>query len=88
MCKLKDKTSCIDHIKINNIASYNPYDICNVFAEDFALIGKHLAQIIPSPKKDIHDYINKISRWIQSLYLSQTTEQEVKKLINKLLNKT
>ena len=24
MCKLNDKTSCIDHIKINNIASYNP----------------------------------------------------------------
>ena len=49
-CKLNDKTSCIDHIKINNIASYNPYDICNAFAEHFALIGKNLAQKIPYQK--------------------------------------
>ena len=88
MCKLNDKTSCIDHIKINNIASYNPYDICNVFAEHFALTGKNLAQKIPSPKKNIHDYINTIPRQVQSLYLSQTTKQEVKELINKLPNKT
>ena len=88
MCKLNDKTSCIDHIKTNNTASYNPYDICNAFAEHFALIGKNLAQKIPSPKKNIHDCINKIPRQVQSLYLSQTPEQEVKKLINELPNKT
>ena len=51
MGKLNDKTSCIDHIKINNIASYNPFDICNAFAEHFALIGKNLALKIPSPKQ-------------------------------------
>ena len=81
------KTSCIDHIKINNIASYNPCDICNEFAGHFALIGKNLAQKNPLPKKDIYDYINKIPRQVQSLYLHQTTEQEVKKFINKLPNK-
>ena len=78
MCKLNDKTSCIDHIKINNIASYNPYDICNAFAEHFDLIDKNLAQKIPLPKKNIHAYISKIPRQVQSLYLSHTTEQEVK----------
>ena len=41
MCKLNDKTNCIDHIKINNIASYIPSDICNAFAEHFALIDKN-----------------------------------------------
>ena len=59
-----------------------------MFAEHFALIGKNLAQKIPSPRKNIHDYINKIPRQLQSLYLSQTTEQQVKKLINNLPNKT
>ena len=51
MGKLNDKTSCIDNIKINNIVSYSPSDIHNAFAEHFALIGKNLAQEIPSPKK-------------------------------------
>ena len=59
-----------------------------MFAEHFALIGKNLAQKILSPKKNIHDYKNKIPRQVQSLYLSQTTEQEVKKLKKKLPNKT
>ena len=51
MGRLNDKTSCIDHIKINTIASYNPLEICNAFAEHFALIGKNLALNIPSPNK-------------------------------------
>ena len=71
---MNDKTSCIDHIKINNIASYNPYDICNAFAEHTLykyMIGQNLAQKIPSAKKNIHDYINKIPRQVQYLYLSQ-----------------
>ena len=81
MGKLNDKTSCIDHIKINNIVSYNPSDICNVFAEHFAVIEKNLAQKFLSPKWNLHDYVNKISRLVQSLYLNQTTEREVKMLI-------
>ena len=40
MGKLNDKTNCIDYIKINNILSYNPSDMCNAFAEHFASIGK------------------------------------------------
>ena len=48
-CKLNDKTSCINQIKINNIASYNSYDICNVIPEHIALIGKILEEKIPSP---------------------------------------
>ena len=47
MCKLNAKTSCIDHIKIKSIASYNPFDMYNVFAEYFALIGKILTQKFP-----------------------------------------
>ena len=50
--KLNDRTSCIDHIKINNITSYNPFAISNAFAEHFTLIGKNLAIKIPSPKKE------------------------------------
>ena len=42
------------------------------------LIGKNLELKIPSPKKNLHDYINKIPRKITSLFLNQTTEQEVK----------
>ena len=76
--KLNDKTSCIDHTKINNIPSYNPFAISNAFAEHFALIGKNLALRIPSPKRNLHDYINKIPRQLQFLYLNQTTEQGVK----------
>ena len=48
MCKLKDKTS------------YNPYDICNGFAEHFTVNRLKPSTQIPSPKKNIHDYINKI----------------------------
>ena len=54
MCRLNNKTSCIDHIKIN-IVSYNPSDICNAFAEHFASIGKYLAQKNPSTKKNLHN---------------------------------
>ena len=51
MGKLNDKTSCIDHIKINNIVSHNPSDICNVFAEHFSLIGKDLAKKFAHQKR-------------------------------------
>ena len=44
MGKLNDETSCIDHIKMNNIVIYNPSDICNAFAEHFALIGETFTQ--------------------------------------------
>ena len=74
MDKLNDKTSCTDCIKINYIVSYNPSDICNSFAEHFALIGENLSQKIPSPKENLHDYINKIPRSVQSLFLNQTAE--------------
>ena len=49
--KLNDKTSCIDHIKVNNIASYNPFAISNAFAEHFALIGKYLTLKFPHQKR-------------------------------------
>ena len=57
-------------VVLSNIASYNPFAVNNVFAEHFALIGKNLAIKIPSPKKNRHDYINKIPRQLQSLYLN------------------
>ena len=80
MGKINDKTSCIDHIKITNIVSYNPSDICNAFAEHLASIWKNLAKDSLT-KKILHDYISRIPRSKQSLYLNQTTEWEVTKLI-------
>ena len=51
MGKLNDKTSYIDYIKINNIVSYNPADICSAFTEHFALLGINLAQKFPHQKE-------------------------------------
>ena len=82
-----DKTSYIGYIKINSIISYNPSDIYNVFAEHFALTGKTLHQKSLTKNK-LHDYVNKIPRLVQSLYLNQTTGWEVKKLIKQLPNET
>ena len=81
------KTSCIDHIKVNSIVSYNLPDIYNAFAEHFALIGKNLAQKFPHQKMNLHDYINKIPRLVHILYLNQMTKWEVKKL-KQFSNKT
>ena len=62
MGKLNDKTSCIDHIK-NIIVSYNPSDICYMFAEHFALIGKNLAQNIPHQKRSYRTIETKYQVW-------------------------
>ena len=74
-------------VLINNIVSYNSSDICSAFAEHFGSIGKTLHKKFLM-KRNLHDYKNKIPRLVQFLYLNQTNEWEVKKLIKKLPNKT
>ena len=82
-----DKSNVISQLQIDGKECTNPQTISNKFCSYFSNVGKTFADRIPSPQHSIAEYLNKIRRNEQSLFLSPTTETEVQKLINKLPNK-
>ena len=83
-----DKTSIIEYIKVDNIEYYNSQGITNNLCKYFATIGKNLALKIPKSNKTIDEYLAKIERNNKSIFLRPTSEQEIDKIIEKLLNKS
>ena len=86
--KFNNKTSIIDHIKINKVRCYNSQLIANEFGEFFSSIGRKYAEKIPNPKYDRSHYVNKIAIQSKSIYLTPTSPTELEKLITKLPNKS
>ena len=57
---LRDKTSIIDHIKVDFIDYYQPKQIANEFGNYFRNIGKKFANNIPRSQKNVSFYLEKI----------------------------
>ena len=68
--KINDKTNCIDCIQVDNIEYYQSKDIGNHLGKYFADIGQNFTEKIPPPSKSILEYIDKITRNDQTLFLS------------------
>ena len=85
--KINDKTSCIDCIKVDNIEYYKPKDIGNHLGKHFVDIGQNFTGKIPPPSKSILEYIDKITRNDNTLFLNLAKEQDIKKLLANYLIK-
>ena len=85
--KTNDKSTIIDHLKIDNLEIRDSKQIANEFGHYFSKIGKIYADKIKPSKTNISDYLKVIPRNAKSLYLTPTTNSEIIRLINKLPNK-
>ena len=86
--KLNDKSTIINQITIDNLLITNQQEIANKFAEFFSTVGPSFARKIGSPAKVITDYNKKIPLNKMSLYMYPTNSEEIKSVINNMLNKT
>ena len=82
--KSNDKTSTIEYLKIGNLHDYNADKISNHLGKYFSSVGKVFAEKIPTPNKDIKNYLSPIKRNPSSLMLTPVYEQEIAKIISKL----
>ena len=85
--KTVDKSTLIPNIKKDNIVYQSGNDVSNILAKHFATIGKTYAEKIDKPQIPLKEYLNKIPKNINSMYLSPTSENEISKLITQLPNK-
>ena len=79
-----DKTSAIDHFKIDNLHEYNADKISNHLGKYFSEVGKVFAGKIPNPNNQIMKYLSAIEQNQSSLMLVPVSEREIVKIINKL----
>ena len=86
--KTSDKINVINSIKVNNIEILNEKAIANEFGKYFSSVGKKFATNVKNSKHSITSYIDKIYRNPKSIFLQNTTESEVRNLIESLPNKT
>ena len=85
--KQSDKTSAIEIIKVNNIHQYSSKAIANGLAKYFSSVGKTYAEKIPKPETSIEDYLSKINKCRNSIFLQMTDESEISTIIKNLPNK-
>ena len=85
--KTKDKTTLIPKLKLNNIEYHSGKDVSNILAKHFSTIGKKYAEKIEKPQTPLKDYIEKIPKNNESMYLNPVKESELDKLIRELPNK-
>ena len=58
--KTNDKTNIIEYLKVENQDYYEHKLIAEEFAKHFSCVGKHYAEQIPSPSRDINHYLSYI----------------------------
>ena len=85
--KIKDKSTAIDCLKINNILTFSKKKITNEFGKYFSTVGPSFASKIPSPLKNSEDYLQRLSRHQKSLFLNPTDPHEIGDIISNLPNK-
>ena len=86
--KLNDKSTIINRITIDNLLITNQQEIANKFAEFFSTVGPSFARKIGSPARVITDYNKKIPLNKMSLYMYPTSSEEIKSIVDNMLNKT
>ena len=82
--RTRDKSSVIEYITVSNTNIHNPIEISNHFGKFYADLGGSLANSIKSKENKINDYLNKIPRCNQSLYLTPIMKTEILHYIDKL----
>ena len=75
--KTNDKSTIIDHLKIDNLEIRDSKQIANEFGHYFSKIGKIYVDKIKPSKTNISDYLKVIPRNAKSLYLTPTTNSEI-----------
>ena len=86
--KQSDKTTVIPHLNIDNIKVTQAQEIANELGKYFSQVGKNYAKRVGQSKKGIDEYLSKIRMCQESIFLSPTNPEEIKRLIEKLPNKT
>ena len=85
--KTVDKSTLIPKIKKDNILYHSGKDVSNILAKHVATLGKTYAEKIDKPQTPLKEYLNKIPKNKNSMYLSPNCENEISKLIAQLPNK-
>ena len=86
--KQSDKTTVIPHLTIDSINITQDREIANELGKYFSQIGKNYANKVGSPKTNIDEYLSKIRMCQDSIFLAPTNQEEIKRMIEKLPNKT
>ena len=68
--KSNDKTCILDKLKVGNVTADNPKEILNELATYFASVGQKYANSINRADCNISDYLKKIKRNKNSLFLT------------------
>ena len=82
-----DKSTLIRKIKKDNIIYQSGIGVSNILAKHFATIGKTYAEKIGQSITPLKDYLSKIPKNNNSMYILPTCENEVSRLIEQLPNK-
>ena len=85
--KTNDKSTIIDHLRVENIDITDSKKIANEFGRYFSTVGDHYVNKIKDPNKNIESYLKVIPRNTKSIFLNLTTGEEIQSLISKLPNK-
>ena len=86
--KHSDKTTVIPYLTIDNIKIKKDQEIANELGKYFSQVGKNYARKVGASKTGIDDYLMRIRMCQKSIFLVPTTQEEIKRLIEKLPNKT
>ena len=86
--KHRDKTCCIDSLRVDNLIITSPAEISDKMCDYFSNVGKNYANKIKRPKKDINSYLSKIRQNCESMMFTQVNRNELLKLFKELPNKS
>ena len=86
--KQSDKTSTIDCLQIDNLKTFQTREIVNEFGKYFSSVGNEYASKIAKPRKELNQYLSKITHSTDSLFLNPMCHSEINKIIEQLKNKS
>ena len=81
--RIRDKSSVIEYITVANTNIYKPIEISNHFGKFYANLGGSLAREIKSTGNNINEFLSKIPRCSNTLFLNPITKIEVSHYIDK-----
>ena len=85
--KTNDKTDIIEYLKVENQDYYEHKLIAEEFAKHFSGVGRHYAEQIPSPVKNINNYLSQIPDNTKTIFMKPVLPTEIDKIIINLPNK-
>ena len=85
--KSNDKTDIIEYLKVENQDYYEHKLIAEEYAKHFSGVGRHYAEQIPSPVKNINHYLSQIPDNTKTIFMKPVLPTEIDKIIINLPNK-